>query len=123
MVSNTGEPNGEDLAIAVQTRRRDEAFNVDWPFFRDNPDRSYRTRLATPQEIADLQSSGAWPPGWTIDPACFIWAIVRGSRTGLETIYLVLRLRRRSQGRPSFDACGAGRRRRLGEGRGSEQRK
>jgi hypothetical protein len=48
MVSNTGKPNGEDPAIAEQTQRG-EAFNVDWPFFRDNPDRSYRARLATTQ--------------------------------------------------------------------------
>jgi hypothetical protein len=28
--------------------------------------------------------------GWTIDPGCFVWALVRGHRTGIDTIYLIL---------------------------------
>jgi hypothetical protein len=52
--------------------------------------RSFRARLATAQEIDDLHSRGAWPEGWTLDPACFVWAVVRGSRTGLETLFFVL---------------------------------
>jgi hypothetical protein len=54
------------------------------------PDRSYRARQATQQEIEDLHSSGAWPPGWVADPSCFIWALVRGSRTGTKALYFVL---------------------------------
>jgi hypothetical protein len=37
-----------------------------------------------------LRASGAWPEGWTLDPACFVWAVVRGSRTGTEALYFVL---------------------------------
>jgi hypothetical protein len=56
---------------------------------RRDPDRSFRARLATQQEVADLRTSGAWPDGWTLDPACFVYAIVRGSCTRIEAVYLV----------------------------------
>ena len=44
--------------------------------FKARPDRSCRARLATQQEIADLHASGAWPEGWTLDPACLMCALV-----------------------------------------------
>jgi hypothetical protein len=66
------------LEAALAIAERDAAFNADRQWFKLNPARSYRARLATAQEIEDLHSSGARPPGWTLDPACFIWAIVRG---------------------------------------------
>jgi REase_DpnII-MboI len=47
-------------------QRRDEAFSADRRFFRDNPDRSYRARLATAQEIEDLRSGGAVQWGWIL---------------------------------------------------------
>jgi hypothetical protein len=72
----------------AEQARRNEAFNADRQWFKSRPDRSYRARLGTKQEVADLHASGAWPR-WTLDPACFIWAIVR-SRTGTEALYVVL---------------------------------
>jgi len=51
-------------AIAEQARR-EAAYNEDRRWFKANPDRTFRARLATAQEIEDLQSSGAWPEGWT----------------------------------------------------------
>jgi len=53
---------GEALAIAEQARR-DAAFNEDRRWFKSRPGRNYLARLATAQEIEDLHSSGAWPPG------------------------------------------------------------
>jgi hypothetical protein len=85
--SAAAEKLAEALAITEQARR-DAAFNADRQWFKSRPDRSYRARLATQQEVADLHASGAWPR-WTLDPACFIWAIVR-SRTGTEALYVVL---------------------------------
>jgi hypothetical protein len=79
----------EALAIAEQARR-DAAFNEDRRWFKLNPGRNYLARLATAQEVEDLHSSGAWSPGWTLDPTCFVWAIVRGSPTGLEALCFVL---------------------------------
>ena len=47
----------EALAIA----ERNATFNADRQWFKSRPDRSYRARLATAQEVEDLHSSGAWP--------------------------------------------------------------
>jgi hypothetical protein len=52
---------GDALAIAEQARR-DAVFNEDRRWFKSRPDRSFRARLATQQEIEDLHKS-AWPPG------------------------------------------------------------
>jgi hypothetical protein len=81
----------EALAIAEQ-QRRNAAFNADRQWFKVNAARSYRARLATAQEIEDLHGSGAWPPGWTIDPACFAYAIIKADRerSGLDALYFVL---------------------------------
>jgi hypothetical protein len=76
----------EKLSEALAITERVEAFNEDRAWFKARPDRSYRATLATQQEIADLHASGAWPEGWTLDPACFIWALVRESRTQLTQI-------------------------------------
>jgi|HubBroStandDraft_6_1064221.scaffolds.fasta_scaffold1911892_1 hypothetical protein len=81
---------GEALAIAEQTRR-DAGFNADRQWFKQHPGRSYHSRLATAQEVEDLHSSGAWPPGWAIDPTCFVYAVVKhGPPAGLEALYFVL---------------------------------
>jgi len=53
------------LAIAEQARR-DAAFNADRQWFKAGPDRSFRARLATAQEIEDLRSGGAVQWGWII---------------------------------------------------------
>jgi hypothetical protein len=76
----------EKLSEALAIAERDAAFNADRQWFKLNPTRSYRARLATQQEVADLHASGAWPEGWTLDPSCFIWALVRESRTQLTQI-------------------------------------
>jgi hypothetical protein len=77
-----------DASPAIAALLDEAAFNADRQWFKSRPDRSYRARLATQQEVAALHASGAWPR-WTLDPACFIWAIVR-SRTGTEALYVVL---------------------------------
>ena len=53
------------------------------------PDRSYRARLATHQEIKDLHSRGAWPPGWVPDRELLRLAIVKidSERAGIEVLY------------------------------------
>jgi hypothetical protein len=76
---------GRGLAIAEQ-QRRDAAFKEDRQRFKSRPDRSYRARLATQQEIKDLHSRGAWPPGWVPDRELLRLAIVKidSERTGIE---------------------------------------
>src|ERR1700730_1946585 len=66
----------EKLDEALAIAKRDVAFNADRQWFKSRPDRSYRARLATAQEIDDLHSSGAWPPGWGVDESCFVYAVV-----------------------------------------------
>ena len=72
LATAANEKLGEALAIA----ERDAGFNEDQRWFKSRPDRSFRARLATAQEVDDLHSSGAWPPGWCLTESCFVWAIV-----------------------------------------------
>lgn len=90
LATAANEKLGEALAIAEQARR-DAAFNEDRRWFKPRPDRNYRARLATAQEIEDLHASGAWPPGWEIDESCFVYAILKHEQpAGLEALYFVL---------------------------------
>jgi hypothetical protein len=52
LATAANEKLGEALAIAEQTRR-DAAFNEDRRWFKSRPDRSFRSRLATAQEVED----------------------------------------------------------------------
>src|ERR1700730_13824381 len=45
----------EKLDEALAIAKRDVAFNADRQWFKSRPDRSFRARLATAQEIADLR--------------------------------------------------------------------
>ena len=85
LATAANEKLGEALAIA----ERDAGFNEDQRWFKSRLDRSFRARLATTQEIEDLHSSGRL--------AGIIWAIVRGNRTGLETLYFVLPVPKRDE--------------------------
>src|ERR1700737_4859585 len=69
LATAANEKLGEAMAIAEQTRR-DAAFNADRQWFKSRPDRGFRARLATAQEIEDLHTSKAWPPGGEIDGGC-----------------------------------------------------
>jgi hypothetical protein len=89
LATAANEKLGEALAIAEQARR-DAAFNEDRRWFKSRPDRSFRGRLATAQEIEDLHSSGAWPAGWVADERCFVYAVVKHVPPGLETLYYIL---------------------------------
>src|SRR5438105_4254477 len=81
---------GEALTIAEQARR-EAVFNADRQWFKSRPDRSFRARLATAQEVEDLHTSGAWPPGWVADESCFVYAVVKHEQgAGLEALYFVL---------------------------------
>jgi hypothetical protein len=51
------------LAGTLAIAERNAAFNADRQWFKSRPDRSFRARLATAQEIDDLHSGGAWPAG------------------------------------------------------------
>ena len=111
---------GEALAIAEQARR-DAAFSEDRRFFKLNPARNYRARIATAQEVEDLHTSGAWPEGWVATSAASSMpssSMSRPPRSKRSTSSC--RRRTGSQGRTSWNECGAGRRSRLGEGQGSE---
>ncbi len=78
---------GEALAIA----ERNATFNADRQWFKARPDRNFRARLATAQEIEELHSSGAWPPGWVADESCFVYAVVKYEPpAGLEALYFIL---------------------------------
>jgi hypothetical protein len=46
------------LAGTLAIAERNAAFNADRQWFKSRPDRSYRARLATQQEVADLHASG-----------------------------------------------------------------
>jgi hypothetical protein len=84
-------PQNEKLVEALAIAERDAAFNADRQWFKSRPDRSFRARLATAQEIEDLHSSGAWPPGWVVDESCFVYAVVKHvAPAGLETLHFVL---------------------------------
>jgi hypothetical protein len=79
----------EDPAIA--SLLGDAAFNADRQWFKSRPDRSFRARLASQQEIEDLHTSGAWPPGWVADESCFVYAVVKHEPpAGLEALYFIL---------------------------------
>jgi hypothetical protein len=81
----------EKLGAALAIAERDAAFNADRQWFKSRPDRNYRARLATAQEVEDLHSSGAWPPGWVADESCFVYAVVKHEPGGrLEALYFVL---------------------------------
>jgi hypothetical protein len=77
------------LAIAGQTRR-DEALMLTGVLPRQ-PGSQLRARLATAQEVKALHKS-AWPEGWTLDPACFVWANIKidSERTGIEVLFHIL---------------------------------
>ena len=62
LATDANEKLGEALAIAEQ-QRRDAAFNEDRAWFKSRPDRLFLARPASPQEIEDMHTSGAWPPG------------------------------------------------------------
>jgi len=81
-----------DAALAIaEPARRDAAFNADRRWFKANSDRCYRARLDSPQEIEDLHTSGAWPPGWVADERCFVYAVVKHEPPDrLDALYFVL---------------------------------
>jgi hypothetical protein len=48
-------------------------------------------RLATAQEVEDLHTSGAWPPGSVADERCFVYAVVKHEPpAGLEALYFIV---------------------------------
>jgi hypothetical protein len=51
------------LEGALAIAERNATFTQDRAWFKARPDRNFRARLATAQEVDDLHSSGAWPPG------------------------------------------------------------
>ena len=55
----------------------------DWAFFRSNPDRAFRCRLATPAEIADLAAHNALGPDVEMGE-CFVYAFVHKGGDGLS---------------------------------------
>jgi hypothetical protein len=61
----------------------------DWTYFRDNPTRSYCSRLATPAELEQIEFNGA-----TLAPDYFVYAISRLRRDEppleLKTLFVVL---------------------------------
>jgi hypothetical protein len=107
--------------LSPSKRGATRRFNEDRRFFRDNPDRSYHARLATAQEVEGLHTSKAWPEGWTVDPTCFVYAIIKHEPpTEIKALYFILPPPRREPREDELDACGAGRRSRLRVWRGSE---
>jgi hypothetical protein len=44
-------------------------------WFARNPDRTYRVRLANPDEIEGLREHGCFADGIAIPPGCFIYAM------------------------------------------------
>jgi hypothetical protein len=56
----------------------------DWRFFRENPGRNYRCRLATPAEVANLAAHGALPPDMG---DCFVYAFVRHVGFSVQIIF------------------------------------
>jgi hypothetical protein len=126
LATAANEKLGEAMAIAEQTRR-DAAFNADRQWFKSRPDRGFRARLATAQEIEDLHTSKAWPPGGEIDGGCFVYAVVKHeSPARLEALYFVLPPPRPGAAGGRSNGCGATRGRgslRLRGERGSELHK
>lgn len=55
----------------------------DWTFFRRNPDRNFRARLATQAEVADLAAHGALGPDVELGEL-FVYAFVRRGADGLS---------------------------------------
>jgi hypothetical protein len=60
----------------------------DWQFFRRNPDRNYRCRLATAAEINDLAAHGALPAEIGRGEH-FIYAFVRHAGLSMQIIFAV----------------------------------
>ena len=54
----------------------------DWQFFRANPLRSYRLRLATPAEIDDLRAHGIFDRCCSLADGCFVHCLARIWREG-----------------------------------------
>ena len=63
----------------------------DFQFFRDNPERNFRMRIATHDELADLRSRNRGALDWELQPGCFIYCLVRIRREEprLEMLMLV----------------------------------
>ena len=65
----------------------------DWHYFRDNPSRSYRLRLATRAEVEDLRAHGVFDRTCSLADGCSICALSRKRPDGtISTILLVLRV-------------------------------
>jgi hypothetical protein len=63
----------------------------DWHWFAQNPDRNFRMRVATHDELADLRSRNRGALDWELAPGCFIYSLVRIRREEprLEMLLLV----------------------------------
>ena len=62
----------------------------DWQYFRDNPERNFRMRIATPGELADLRDHGALNDDSVLAQGCSIFALARIDRTKAEVQKLLL---------------------------------
>jgi hypothetical protein len=60
-------------------------------WFRANPDRAHRCRLATPSEVATITAQD-WLKGMTIEEGCFVYCLVRILRNEptMQQLFVVL---------------------------------